>query len=301
VVPLRTLLFVPGNRADMIEKARSLPADCLVLDLEDSVPLAEKTAARGVVQSHLPGLALGGQQVYVRVNSLASGLVEEELEAVIQPGVDGISVPKIDSPQQIEEIDRLLSALERARGLAPGTIGVIPWIESARAILFAFDIAVSSPRLVGLAFGADDYTLDMGIQRSKEGSELLHPRAQMAIAAHAAAVLALDTPYVDFRDEAGLVADTNLGRQLGYQGRFVIHPSQIEPVNRVFRPSEEEVATARRLVAAFDAAQKRGSAVISFEGKMVDTPVAEKARRLIEVAESIAQREGQRANERTEV
>lgn len=296
---LRTLLFVPGNRQNMIEKARHLPADALVLDLEDSVPISEKASARAQVRDSLAeltqqGAATGverkGRKVFVRINSLASGLAEEDLEAVITSDIDGINQPKPATGRDIEEIAAIIERLERERGITAGHIKLIPWVETARGLIHAFDIASASPRVVGIAFGAEDFTLDTGITRTEDGSELLYPRTMVVIAAKAANVIPIDTPYNNFRDEAGLINESTLARRLGFEGKCLIHPSQIEPVNSIFRPSPEEVDYARRVVAAFEAAVAQGFGSTSLDGKMIDIPIATRARRLLVIADSIAGR-----------
>ena len=296
---LRTLLFVPGNRQNMIEKARHLPADALVLDLEDSVPISEKASARAQVRDSLAeltqqGAAAGGKRkgrkVFVRINSLASGLAEEDLEAVITSDIDGINQPKPAAARDIEEIAAIIERLERERGITAGHIKLIPWVETARGLIHAFDIASASPRVVGIAFGAEDFTLDTGITRTEDGSELLYPRTMVVIAAKAANVIPIDTPYNNFRDEAGLINESTLARRLGFEGKCLIHPSQIEPVNSIFRPSPEEVDYARRVVAAFEAAVAQGFGSTSLDGKMIDIPIATRARRLLVIADSIAGR-----------
>lgn len=298
--PLRTLLFVPGNRRNMIDKARHLPADVLVLDLEDSVPSSEKASARAQARDSLAGLSPGrsgkgekqrGRKVFVRINSLASGLAQEDLESVITPGIDGISQPKPSSARDVTEVEEIIARLERERGIAAGHVKLLPWVETAKGLLHAFEIASASPRVVGISFGAEDFTLDTGMMRTEEGSELLYPRTMVVIAAKAADVIAVDTPYNNFRDEAGLINEARLARRLGFEGKFLIHPSQIEPVNRIFRPSPEEVAHARRVVAAFEAAAAQGFASTSLDGKMIDIPIANRARKLLMVADSIARRE----------
>lgn len=297
---LRSLLFVPGNRQNMLDKARPLPTDVLTLDLEDAVPVTEKAAARNLVRASIASMARPGRSTFVRVNSLGTGLTQADLEAVVAPGLDGISLPKVESAQDVEKVDLLLGTLEKARGLTAGTVKMIAWLESARGLLEAQHIAHASPRVVGLALGADDYTLDMGIVRSESGDELFYPRSIIATAAMAAGAAPLDTPYVNYKDEAGLVKDACFARQLGFKGKFLIHPSQIETVNRIFSPSAGEVEQARKVVAAFAEAVAHGTAVTSVEGKMVDTPVAERARKLLALAKAIAakEREGS-ANERT--
>lgn len=288
---LRSLLFVPGNRQNMLDKARPVAADVLTLDLEDSVPVAEKAAARNLVRASLAGMARPGRSAFVRVNSLGTGLTQADLEAVVAPGLDGISLPKVESAEEVERVDTALGTLEKARGMARGTVEIIAWVESARGLLEAAHIAHASPRVVGLALGADDYTLDMGIVRSESGDELFYPRSVIATAALAAGAAPLDTPYVNYKDEAGLVKDASFARQLGFKGKFLIHPGQIDAVNRIFSPSANEVEQACKVVAAFDEAVARGTAVTSVEGKMVDTPVAERARKLLKLAEAISAKE----------
>ena len=289
--PLRTLLFVPGIRQNMIEKARNLPADVLVLDLEDSVAAAEKAKARTMVTESIAGLALKEQKVFVRINSLPSGHGQQDLEAVIINGVDGISQPKPSSGNEVRQVEAIIERLEGERGIKQGHIKLIPWIETAKGLLNAFDIASASPRVVGVALGAEDLALDTGMERTEEGGELLLPRTMVVIAAKAAEVIAIDTPYNNFQDEEGLIKDARLARSLGFEGKFLVHPSQIDPVNQVFRPTPEEVTQAKRIVEAFAAAEAQGFASTSVEGKMIDTPQARKAQRLLEIAESIAQRE----------
>lgn len=286
-MPLRSLLFVPGNQPAKLEKARGLEPDVLVLDLEDSVPPAEKGKAAEVVRDLLPTMAMPGRKLFVRINPLSSGLAERELDAVVGPGLDGISLPKVNSPEDVAKAASLIGSCEKARGLPGRSVQLLPWIETARAILHAEEIARASHRVAALAFGADDFTLDMGIVRSPEGKELLLPKGLLAIAARAAGVAALDGIYANFRDEDGLLGEARLARQLGFAGKFLIHPAQIKPVNRIFAPSASEIERARRIVAAFDAAVAQGVAVTVVDGEMVDTPVAERARRLLAVAESL--------------
>ena len=289
--PLRTLLSVPGIRENMIEKARSLPADVLVLDLEDSVPTAEKAKARAIVADSLDGMALKGQKVFVRINTLPSGYGQQDLEAVITTGIDGISQPKPSSGDEVRQVEAIIERLEGERGIKQGHIKLIPWIETAKGLLNAFDIASASPRVLGIVLGAEDLALDTGMKRTEEGGELLFPRAMVVIAAKAAEVLAIDTPYNNFRDEEGLIKEARFARSLGFEGKFLVHPNQIEPVNQVFCPTTEEVTQARRIVEAFAAAEAQGFATTSLNGKMIDTPQARKAQRLLAMAEFIAQRE----------
>ncbi|MDO8491663.1 MAG: CoA ester lyase [Dehalococcoidia bacterium] len=288
---LRSLLFVPGNRADMIEKARTAPADALVLDMEDSVPLTEKATARAVVTRLVPGLALRNQMVFVRVNGLCTGLTEEDIAAVVLKGVDGLSLPKAESPEDIIRADALIRAAEIKQGIEPGTIRLIPWIETARGVMYAYEILSASPRLIGVAFGADDFTRDMGVERTKEAMEQFFPRASIGLAARVAGVLALDTPYVDIKDEEGLIRDTGRARLLGFKGRFCIHPRQIDAVNKVYTPSPEEIDSARKTVAAFDAASAQGKGAIQYQGQMVDTAGVERLRKFLALADELSKKQ----------
>ena len=234
---LRSLIFVPGNRRDMLEKARDFSADVIMVDLEDSVPPAEKLNARQIVREIAPTLSGWGPNIMVRLNSLDTGLTRDELSAVIGPYLYGISVGKVESTWDIRECDRITSVLEAEAGLEPGHLKIIPWIENSRAIMRVYDIATASPRVVGVAFGAEDYTDDMGVQRTDEGEEVYFPRAMVALAAKAAGVAALDSPYVRYGDQEGLKKDTELGLKLGFKGKFAIHPAQLDIINRLFSPS----------------------------------------------------------------
>ncbi|MBI4322129.1 MAG: CoA ester lyase [Chloroflexi bacterium] len=280
---LRTLLFVPGNRQKMIDKAISLAADALVLDLEDSVAPAEKELARQTIRESLSNRVPGGPDLYVRVNGTATGLIEADLDAVVVPGLAGIMLPKAESAEQVRHVDALIARREAKVGLPEGSLKLIPIMETARGIIQAVDITGASERTVAIAFGAEDFTLDIGTTRSKEGSELFHARSAMVLAAAAHGVQALDTVFSDVADDEGLLADATLGRRLGFSGKCLIHPKQIAPVTQVYSPSPEEITYAQRIVEAFQAS---GSGVISLDGKMIDPPVYQRAKRVLERAGS---------------
>ena len=217
---LRSLIFVPGNRPDMLEKARNFDADLIVADLEDSVPMMEKQRARGIVAEAALTLSGSGQKVAVRLNSLDTGLTSEEIHAVVGPHLYGISVGKVASTWEVREYDRLISVAEQKAGLETGSLKLIPWVENSRAVTSATDIGAASGRVVGLAFGAEDYTDDMGIQRTDTGEEVYVPRSLVAIAARSVGVKALDSPYAGFRDPEGLKKDIEQALKLGYTGKI---------------------------------------------------------------------------------
>lgn len=287
---LRSLLFIPGNRPNMLEKGSNVPADALIPDLEDSVPPGEKVNARQVTAQFLPILSQKVPHLFVRINGVGTGLAWDDLKAVVSRHILGISIGKMVTADMARELDVMITTLEKERGLETGSIKVIPWIETAEGIANALEIA-RAPRMLGIAFGAEDYTADMGVPRIKDSYQIETAQAMLAIAARAAGILALDTPEPDFKDNNRLVEESNRARALGYKGKFCIHPNQVASVNDVFRPSKEEVEHARKVVEAFEAAGKQGSAAISVEGKMVDTPVWKRCKELLEQNAFIEQRE----------
>ena len=287
---LRSLLFVPGNRADMLAKAVGLTPDALVPDMEDSVPVEEKARARDVTAAALAQLAQGGVSVIPRVNALDTGLLEEDLAAVVGPYSYGVSVGKIYTPKDVRSIAGILARLEQKAGVPVGHTRLVLWMETAMAIVHAYDICAASPRIIGVAFGAEDFTHDMGIERTTDDSEVAMPRSLVCVAARAANVLALDTPYFLFRDPEGLRHNALASKKIGFKGKFAIHPAQIDIINATFSPSAADIDYARRVVAAFEEAERAGKGATSLDGKVVDVPVVKRARALLEVAESMAGR-----------
>ena len=288
---LRTVLSTPGNRENMIEKAKHLNADAIVLDLEDSVPVEEKTRARIIIRDSLPKLTGNGHKIYVRINPWDSGLAEDDLNGIIFPGIDGISQPKPDTGQDIVKVAEMLTRLEKERGIPEGHVRIIPWIETAKGVINAYEIAGASPRVIGVIFGANDFVLETGMIRSEDEHELVYPRTKIVIAARAAGVLAIDTPYNNFKDELGLINETNMARRLGFDGKFVIHPDQIDTVNRIFRPTADEIAQAVKVLDAFQSARLKGFASVSLDGKMIDIPIAQRALKVVLSSKAIAERE----------
>ncbi|MCH8801808.1 MAG: CoA ester lyase [Chloroflexi bacterium] len=286
----RSVIFVPGNRANMLERARKFTADVVMVDLEDSVPPGEKTAARDLAKEWVPVLRREGQRVMVRVNSLDTGLTRPELEAIVSPDLYGISLGKVGSTWNIRDVDRMLNAIEPVAGVEPGSTKIVAWTETASALIDARDIANASPRVIALAFGAEDFTNDMGIERSDTGEEVLVPRSLVPVAARAANVASLDSPFVLFQDPDALRADAKRARQMGYTGKFAIHPSQIDIINEVFSPSPEEIAYARQVTEAWEQAEAEGRGSLAMDGRMVDVPVVKRAQNLLAFADAIEAR-----------
>ena len=285
---LRSLVFVPGNRANMLERALGFGADVVMVDLEDSVPPGEKAAACEMAAEWVPRLAASGRRVMVRVNSLDTGLTSQELDTVVCPELAGISVGKGDSAWDLQQVDQLLGPLESRAGIPRGTIKLVPWIETAMAIVHVYEMARASQRIVGVAFGAEDYTNDMGVIRTDFGEECYYARSAVAVAARAARVAALDGPFVGFRDPDGLRTDAGTARQMGFTGKFAIHPAQIDIINETFSPHPDDVEYARTVVAAWEEAESAGRGSLSIDGRMVDVPVVKRAQNLLALVEAIA-------------
>ena len=289
---LRSLVFVPGNRPNMLERALGFNADVVMVDLEDSVPPAEKVNAREVAGEWVPRLRNQGHRVMVRVNSLDTGLTRDELEALVSSDLSGVSLGKAESPQELQDADELITSLESAAGVEPGQVKLIPWIENAPAVMDPYRMATASPRIIAIAFGAEDYTNDIAVQRTDTGEEVYFARAQTAVAAHAARVACLDSPFVGFRDPDGLREDIRVIRQMGYTGKFAIHPAQIDIINKEFTPTEDEVAYAKRVVDAFREAESVGRGSADLDGRMIDVPVFKRAENLLARMAAIESRNG---------
>ena len=281
----RSFLYVPANREKFLEKAIGLPADAFIFDLEDSVPPAEKQNARAGVREYAPKIP--DMRVWVRPNGLGTEFGEADAEAVIGvTGLAGLFVPKVDAREDVLHWDKLIGELERKRGLAPDSIKLVLSIESARGVLNAYDMSVAAKRTVSLTFGGaqdGDLNTDLGCVWSIDGPEMMHARCHALLAARAARFdTPLDGVFANVRDPEGFERDTALSRRLGYRGRKLIHPSQIEPCNRLYRPSEAELDYYARVLAAFDQAVAQGSASTTVDGRMIDVAMANAARRVLE-------------------
>jgi citrate lyase subunit beta/citryl-CoA lyase len=289
VILHRSLLFVPGGRGDLLEKAGRFPADMLCLDLEESVLPEEKARARELVHAAVRWLAQAGRSVQVRLNSIRSGETRADLAAVVQPGLSGVLLAKTQSPQDVRDVDVLLREQELARNVKPGTVELTVAVESASALLRCEEISRASTRLAALMLGGEDFAFDMGVPRTKRGRELDHARFVIATCARAARLAALDTPWADIQDIDGLVADAERARSIGFSGKYVIHPNHIDPVHQVFSPTEAEVASARRTLDAWAEAEMTGLGAVQLDGRMIDRPIVERARAILAQAEAIAE------------
>ena len=293
----RSFLFAPGNRPRFVEKAPQCGADAVILDLEDAVPIAEKEAARQAVRQALAAIA--DCPVYVRINPLASStsfsqaIGAADLEGIVCGDLAGVILPKTESASDAQQAESILTRLEHERGLTPGGIDLIPIIETALGVHRAFDIASAGTRIKRLAFGAGDFTRDIGVRWSRREVESQYARSALVVASRAAGMDApLDSVWIDIRDARGLTRSAHLAKQLGFQGKMAIHPAQVEPINAAFSPTAAEVAHARRVVDAFAAAETAGEAAIQLDGQMIDYPIVEAAQRILDTAEALAAKDG---------
>lgn len=284
----RSFLFAPGNHARKVEKVFDCGADHVILDLEDAVAKAEKVATRALVVEALKRpRPIGAKRsgAYIRVNAFNTEFCYGDVVAVVGPGLDGIILPMVESREQIAAFDWLMGSLERERGLPPGGIDVIPIVETAKGIANARTIAAAGTRVKRMTFGAGDYTLDLNMEWTLGESELEHARAEMVVASRAAGLEApIDTVWVHIKDLDGVANSAKRAKQLGFQGKMCIYPPQVERVNAVFTPTEAEIAFAKRVVAAFDQAEREGSSSIQLDGYFIDYPIVYKARRTLALA-----------------
>jgi citrate lyase subunit beta/citryl-CoA lyase len=279
---MRSLLFAPGNHARRVEKALTLAADGVILDLEDAVAVSEKASTRPIIVDALSKPRTG--KLYVRGNAMTTPWCHGDIVAVVQAGLDGIILPKVEHAHQLQTTDWLLGNLERERGLAE-PVDLIPIIETALGISNLAAICRSGTRVKRLAFGAGDFTLDMGMLWSRSEAELLPFRSACVLESRAAGMEPpMDTVWADLRDTDGFIASARHAAALGFQGKMCIHPDQIAPTNAAFSPDEATVAQARRVVAAFEKAEADGLASIQLEGQFIDYPIVQRARRVLEAA-----------------
>jgi citrate lyase subunit beta/citryl-CoA lyase len=280
---MRSLLFTPGNHARRVEKALGLPADGVILDLEDAVAVSEKSATRPIVSDAFAKPRAG--KLYVRVNALTTEWCFGDITAVVQRGLDGIILPKVEYAHELRTAEWLIANLERERGLPIGGIDLVPIIETALGISNLARICRSATRTKRLAFGAGDFTLDMGMVWTRSEAELLPHRAACVMESRAAGLEPpLDTVWADLRDSEGFIASARHAAALGFQGKMCIHPDQVTGANAAFTPDEAAVAQARRIVAAFDKAEAEGLASIQLEGQFIDYPIVQRARRVLAAA-----------------
>ena len=282
---LRSLIFVPGNNPRFLEKAKTLSADMVCFDLEDSVPLNEKDTARNLIKEALTKRSEYKPEVYVRTNSPVSGLIPDDLRDIVRKGIDGIVIPKVNNVKELKKIEKLLVKLEKKRKLKP--IELIPSIESAEGVVNAYNIASSNKRISALVFGVFDLLNDMGIEYTKQADGAKYARAKIPLDAKAAGKYAIDAIWQDLNDESGLEQDCITGRNLGYVGKSVIHPNQITVTHRTFSPTKDEIAWAEKVCRTYIESTKKNKGATVVEGKMIDEVHFKRAKAILDSVRNI--------------
>lgn len=282
----RSLIFVPGNSTRFVERAKTLAADVVCLDLEDSVPSNEKAAARKIIADALASRQEYARPVYVRTNSPESGLVPADLRAAVRKGIDGIVIPKVNDAQEIARIKKQLAALEKQR--KTGKIALMPSIETTKGVVNAYSIAAADDRIKALVFGVFDLLYDMRLDYDEsDPAGYAYARAKIPVDARGAGVQAIDAIWQKIDDADGLVRDATVGKRLGYSGKSIIHPGQIEPVHRVFLPSKSDIEWAKKVVQALGETMEKGSGrgAVRLEGKMIDAVHYKQAKAILDTAQ----------------
>jgi citrate lyase subunit beta/citryl-CoA lyase len=280
----RSLLYVPGNMPSMLQNIPVFGSDAVIIDLEDAVPHGEKDAARRLVRRFLEGYRERDKEILVRINALDTPWGHDDLAEVLPALPDGVRLPKADTAEVVERLDTTLTEHEETLGVEIGRFRILPSIESALGVIHCIDIAAASTRILGLAFGAEDYTASMEIDRTPGGEELMNARARVVWAAKAAGVQAIDSIFADVSDAEGLRRETEKVKALGYTGKSLVNPRQIEVVHEVFAPKPEEIGWALQVIEAIQRAREMGTGVIALNGKMVDAPVVKRAFRTLRTA-----------------
>jgi len=289
----RSMLFAPGNEPRKVQKVGQFGADAIILDLEDAVPNAEKVATRENIRKTLD--SMGHLHVYVRVNSVPTQMTEADIQGVVHPNLKGIVLPKAEGEDDIRKAATWLTASEKMAGLREGCLQIIPLIETAKGILLAYETVKASPRILTVIFGSGDYTLDLdipAIEWSPEGYELLYARLRLMVVCRAAGIeRPVDGPFLDVFNLEALRKEAILAKKMGFQGKLAIHPKHVEVLNQVFSPTAEEVQFAKKVRDAFEKSESGGSASITVDGKFIDYPIYYKAKKILEYAQAIEERE----------
>lgn len=277
----RSLIFVPGNNPRFLEKAKKLQADIVCFDLEDSVPDEEKKNARKLIQTALKSRSSYTASIFVRTNSPKSGKIPDDLKEIIQKGIDGIVIPKVNNVGELKKIEKNILLLEKNRKLKP--VQIIPSIESAEGVVNTYNIASCSKRISAVVFGVFDLLNDLGIEYVKESEGGKYSRAKIPIDAKAAGISAIDAIWQDLNDIKGLEKDCKIGKSLGYAGKSIIHPDQISTTHKIFYPSKTEIQWAEKVCKYYLESTKKGKGATTIDGKMIDEVHFKQAKALLEI------------------
>ncbi len=277
----RALLYMPGDDRRKIEKATTLGVDCICMDLEDGTALSKKTEARVVIAQAMKELDFGAAERCIRINSIGSGFEQDDLPAALAAAPDTIVVPKVETAEQVQWVSGQIESYELSHGLPIGQIRLLIGLETARGVLNLKEIASADKRLEAIIFGAEDFAASIGATRTKDAVEVLYARSAVVTACAANDLQAIDMVYIDFRDTAGLVAESEQGAKMGFSGKQIIHPNQVGPVQAAYTPSDEALAYAKRVVEPFEASQQEGKGAYALDGKMIDMPLLKNAQKVL--------------------
>ncbi|MFZ2257147.1 MAG: CoA ester lyase [Clostridiaceae bacterium] len=289
---IRSSLYIPANNPVFVGKCAKYHSDNITFDVEDAVPPSEKANARAMAAENIVSAGVNGAEVYVRVNGWHTEYTNDDLEAVVVPGLSGITLPKVRNADDVKRLDWKITELEDRRGIAAGTVKIAVLLETAEGIMNAYNIVTASPRIEAAFFGAVDYCADMRIPRTNLGEEQKVARTIVAIAARSAGIVALDAPFADYANMEDFRQNTLDGRKMGYEGRMIIHPSQVAVSHELYSPTTGEIEEAKTIKKFFEEeGLAKGLAAVSLDGKMIDTPVYVSALGILELSEAIAQQE----------
>ena len=277
----RSLIFVPGNNPRFLEKAKKIQADIVCFDLEDSVPDDEKTSARKLIKNALKSRSEYSSSIFVRTNSPLSGKISSDLKEIIQKGIDGIVIPKVNNISELKKIQKILSGLEKSKKLKP--IQIIPSIESAEGVVNSYQIASFGKRVTAIVFGIFDLLNDLGVEYTKDSPGGKYSRYKIPVDATAAGISAIDGIWQDLNDLKGLQKDCNFGKSLGYAGKSVIHPDQISMVHKSFYPNKTEISWAEKVCKVYVKSTKKGKGATTVDGKMIDEVHYKQAKALLDI------------------
>lgn len=283
----RTMMFVPGSNPGMIKDAYIYGADSLMFDLEDAVAVTEKDSARFLVYNAIKTIDYGDKELVVRINGLDTPFGKDDIEAMVRAGIHVIRLPKTERKEDILAVEAVIEEVERKIGREIGSTKMMAAVESPIGVINAYEIATASSRLIGIALGAEDYVTNLKTKRYPDGLELLGARTQIVIAARAAGIYALDTVYSDVDNEEGFRKEVELIKQLGFDGKSVINPRQINPVHEIYAPTAEEIKKSISIIRAAKEAEEKGLGVISLNGKMIDKPIVDRADRVLQLARAV--------------
>lgn len=281
----RSMMFLPGNNPAMITDAHIYRPDSIMIDLEDATSVNQKDAARFLVSEALKTINYGDVETVVRINGLDTPFGAADIKAVVKAGVNVVRLPKTDTPEDIIAVDKLITEAEKECGREGQTL-MMAAIESATGVLNAKEIALASPRMMGIALGAEDYVTNLKTTRSKHGWELYYAREAIVLAARNAGIYCFDTVFADIKNMEGFIQEVQFIKDLGFDGKSCIHPKQVQAVHEIYTPTPKEIEKAIRVINGAKEAEAKGSGVISVDGKMVDGPIITRAYRVLELAKA---------------